>query len=264
MPKFSLITVCKNAAPALQRTLYSAKQQTFADYEHIVIDGGSTDNTFKVLAEYKDYIDKVISEPDTGVYNAMNKGIRLAGGGYLLFLNAGDIFLHENVLHMVAEQLTRKTVDVFFGHTLSLDRVTGKAFIRTQLPYVNRLTLWGSTIAHQAAFINRRAFAEIGLYEESFQILADYEWFCRAIIIHNCSCQYYDFVPVVYGLDGLSSAPANSDIAKRAWQERRIIRQKYYNKLGLLVYQNDFFYWKFLRLNVFIYKVWKKLRRKEK
>ena len=101
-PLFSIITVCRNEFPKIRATCESICNQSVRNFEWIVIDGASTDGTLDVLDEYRDRIAILVSEPDKGIYNAMNKGIRRAGGEYVVFMNGGDRFMDENVLETVA------------------------------------------------------------------------------------------------------------------------------------------------------------------
>jgi glycosyltransferase involved in cell wall biosynthesis len=235
MPKFSIITVCKNAEQNIERTIRSVIEQNFRDYEYIVIDGKSTDRTMEIINAYRQNIAKFISELDIGIYDAMNKGIGLASGEYLLFLNAGDIFLHKNVLSIVAVQLAQSSVDIFYGHILKLDTSTGRCELSLQYPVVDSAFLFNYTIAHQAAFIHKEAFHKVGLYDATLRIVGDWEWFLRAFLRFHCSYRYYNFVCVIYRLDGLSESD-KPQIQNLHYAERYAVRKRYFNIFLRILY----------------------------
>ncbi|GBR75505.1 glycosyl transferase group 2 [Candidatus Termititenax persephonae] len=219
--------------------------QDFPDYEYIIIDGVSTDNTVLLVKQYGEKIAKFISEPDTGIYDAMNKGIKLAEGQYLLFLNAGDTLLHENVLAIAAKQLAGHKVDVFFGQIVRLNRQTGKATINQQTAYLNKLTLLANQPQHPASFIGRDAFAKVGLYDTTLRICGDYEWFLRAFLRYKCSYRYYDLLCSVFSLGGISTTDGY------VHEETKIVREKYYSKFWLFIYAHGFLYWQTCKLSIF-------------
>jgi glycosyltransferase involved in cell wall biosynthesis len=229
--------------------------QNFKDYEYIIVDGLSTDKTLEIIKKYKKRVNKIISEPDTGIYEAMNKGIKAARGEYLLFLNADDVLLHENVLAIVTEQLAGSAVDVFFGQIVKLNRQTGEAVINQQTAYLNKITLLTNQPQHPASFIRRKAFAKVGLYDATLRICGDYEWFLRAFLRHKCSYRYYDFVCAVFDLGGVSNTIDYASV------EKHIVLQKYYNPLWLFIYKHEFIYGKIFALIVLRGKVLKKLFR---
>ena len=130
--KISVITVCRNSEETIERTLQSVACQTCKDFEYIVVDGVSTDSTLEIIDKYKSHISKFISEPDKGIYDAMNKGAKMAEGEYIVFLNADDVFIHENVLSLVAEKMKDKKADLFYGDLVFLEKNTGRINNRKQ------------------------------------------------------------------------------------------------------------------------------------
>ena len=123
MNKLSIITVTYNAEQTLERTLKSVRSQSYSDIEHIVVDGKSTDNTISLIKKLEGDKMKWISEPDQGLYDAMNKGIKMATGDYLCFLNAGDTFFNENTVKLIMQ--SNNTADIFYGETAIVD-INGK------------------------------------------------------------------------------------------------------------------------------------------
>lgn len=180
--RISVITVCFNSAQTIESTLTSVANQTNAEVEHIVVDGASTDNTAAILKAHLHQLARVISEPDHGIYDAMNKGIRAATGDVIGFLNADDIYAHQNVLAKVAEIMKREHLDALFGdveffrsespgHTLR--RYSSARFRPDRIA-------WGWMPAHPALFVRREVFQRVGGFRTDYRIAGDYEFVARA------------------------------------------------------------------------------------
>ena len=200
-PKFSIITVTYNAGKVLEDTIQSVVFQTYRNVEYIIVDGGSTDNTLEIANKYRDRITKVISEPDKGLYDAMNKGIRLATGDYLCFLNAGDE-LHENeTLQRIVHTLNgNKLPDVIYGETAIVDE-QGHFLHMRRLSAPERLH-WksfkqGMLVCHQA-FFARRELAINQLYDLQYRFSADFDWCIRIMkqsqYLHNTGLTLIDYL----------------------------------------------------------------------
>ena len=200
-PKFSIITVTYNAGKVLEDTIQSVVFQTYRNVEYIIVDGGSTDNTLDVVHKYQERICKVISEPDKGLYDAMNKGIRMATGDYLCFLNAGDE-LHENeTLQKIVYTLKGKELpDVIYGETAIVDE-------EGHFLYMRRLSTpehlhWksfkeGMLVCHQA-FLARRELALANPYDLRYRFSADFDWCIRIMkqskYLHNTHLTLIDYL----------------------------------------------------------------------
>lgn len=205
--KLSIITINYNDSQGLEKTIVSVVNQTFRDFQYIVIDGNSTDGSRAVLEKYDKYIDKWISEPDSGIYNAMNKGASFANGEYLLFLNSGDYIYSKNSL----ENLFKKS---FCEDIVSCSLYTySKKNICVQIPPRN-ISLYtfidGSSLAHPSTLISKKIFLQIGGYNEDFKIVSDWILFIEALIINNCS--YVSFPEIVlssFNCFGISSVATN-------------------------------------------------------
>ena len=213
----SIITVNFNHLEGLKRTYESVVNQTFGDYEWIVIDGGSTDGSREFIEQHQDRFAYWCSEKDNGIYHAMNKGIRQAKGEYLNFMNTGDIFVSNETLAKVFSE--RRTADILYGYTI-LKNSGNKC---GNLGMMKRLFHWYdffyNTLPHQSTFIRREAFERIGLYDETCRIVADWIWFVRAIFHCNAS---YEFIPqkiAIYEGGGISATKANME-EKRARKEQ--------------------------------------------
>lgn len=200
-PKFSIITVTYNAGKVLEDTIQSVVFQTYRNVEYIIVDGGSTDNTLEIANKYRDRITKVISEPDKGLYDAMNKGIRLATGNYLCFLNAGDE-LHENetLQKMVHTLNGNQLPDVIYGETAIVDE-QGHFLHMRRLSAPESLH-WksfkqGMLVCHQA-FFARRELAINQLYDLQYRFSADFDWCIRIMkqsqYLHNTGLTLIDYL----------------------------------------------------------------------
>lgn len=188
-PRFSIITVCRNAADTIEDTLQSVTSQSYHHVEYIIIDGASTDGTLAVIERYRECIARVVSEPDGGLYDAMNKGLRLATGDYVCFLNAGDR-LHEgdtlarmvHTLQAFQPDVTMDTLpDVIYGET-ALVRADGH-FLRMRRLRAPRVLTWksfrlGMLVCHQAFFARRDLACS---YDLSYRFSADFDWCIRIL-----------------------------------------------------------------------------------
>jgi glycosyltransferase involved in cell wall biosynthesis len=176
-PKVSVVTVAYNGGKELEETILSVLNQTFKNAEYIIIDGGSTDNTLEILQKYDSKIDYWVSEKDSGIYDAMNKGIALARGSYLNFLNCGDKFYNENVLATVFETFRHKSeMPIIYG-----DREVRYSSGKTLLSKAGEVAdLWkGSQFCHQSVFIPT-AYHQTHPYNPAIPIAADFDFFFRA------------------------------------------------------------------------------------
>lgn len=180
-PFLSIVTVCYNAGTDLCRTMDSVAQQSFRNFEYIVVDGASTDQTPQILKERRSEIDVLISEPDSGIYNAMNKGIRAAKGKYLCFMNAGDTIHSPDTLARVFASLDGKDPDVIYGETHLVDK-EGRFLRPRRLQAPRRLSkrsfLKGMLVCHQS-FYPRRELAP--MYDERYRYSSDYDWCLRIL-----------------------------------------------------------------------------------
>lgn len=216
----SIITVNFNNENGLLNTLKSVKSQTFRDFEHIVIDGGSTDNSKVVIEEFKDFIEYWVSEKDRGVYDAMNKGILRAKGRYIHFLNSGDIFNSHTILGDVFGK--ERSADIVYG---DIDYVFPNERKRYHSLNGSRLTMahfFSDTIAHPAAFIRRNLFDD-GMFDDKLLIVADNKFFYDRVIMKNCTVEYLPIVIVDFEANGISSSPKNWE--KTNEERNKVIRE---------------------------------------
>lgn len=202
MNKLSLITINYNNVVGLKKTLDSILNQTTKNYEIIVIDGQSKDGSVELIKKYANFITFWISEPDNGIYHAMNKGIREATGDYCFFLNSGDYLVDKTILEKVIK--INPTEDVIFGNLYVTvnDKIVGKALGKESLSFID---IYANTIKHQASFIKRDLFKRFGLYNEKRRIVADWEFFIKTIGLNNVSCRYIDKYISFFDNNGISN-----------------------------------------------------------
>ena len=179
-PLISIITITYNAAAVLEPTMRSVACQTFTDYEHIIVDGASTDSTLDVARSLATPRLRIVSEPDKGLYDAMNKGLRLARGKYILFLNAGDAFHSPDTLSLYAEAASADP-DIIYADTLIVDsgrRVIGPRHLSAPERLTRRSFSKGMLICHQAFMVRRLLAPE---YDTAYRFSADYDWTVKCI-----------------------------------------------------------------------------------
>lgn len=207
--KYSIITVSFNNKEGLRKTIESVIHQTFRDFEFIVIDGGSTDGSIDVLQEYDAQIDYWVSEPDGGIYQGMNKGIRKATGEYLNFMNSGDCFYNEEVLQRVFDK--QLACDMIVGKDYHYNSQTQQGFSTILPPRISMLTFYIQTLPHQSTFFKRELFVN-SPYDESLKIVADIKFYIQKICVEGCSIEQIDDIICKREPDGIS----------KSYNERRI------------------------------------------
>lgn len=229
----SIITICYNEKQ-IERTCQSIVDQTWQDFEWIVVDGGSTDGTLDVLNKYRDRINILISEPDKGIYNAMNKGIKLATGKWLNFMNGGDRFYNNCTLEQIFKNKTYHA-DVLYGRCMLFDN-------ELYLPhdYVHNLTMSyfrDSSLCHQSSFIKRELFNLYGLYNENYKVVSDYEKFV-IFFKNNCTFQYIPDIVSLFDSQGISTLN---------WKKCKSEHEKAYFSIVKNIKQYDVSFFKYFR-----------------
>lgn len=194
--KVSIVTVCYNAVEELEKTILSVINQTYTDIEYIVVDGGSTDGTKDIIHKYQHRITRYISEPDKGIYDAMNKGIDLATGEWINFMNAGDCFVNENVIANVAPAL-QGGHDIVFGNTIMVNGRHMK-LSKGQL-FPDRFP----KIGHQSSFVKTSLMKE-NYFNTNYIISADFD-FLYKMFEEGKDFFYVNMEVALYNMDGTSS-----------------------------------------------------------
>lgn len=198
--KISVITINYNNADGLKKTIESVICQSYNDYEFIIIDGGSIDNSQDIILQYQNQITYWVSEPDKGIYNAMNKGISKATGDYCIFMNSGDCFYDSEVIYnFITLNLNE---DIVVGNIFSSK--SNKVLFSKPQREISLYYLYSSTIPHQGSFI-KTSLQKKHLYDESLKIVADWKFFVQAIILDNCSYKYIDIPIGKFDTEGLST-----------------------------------------------------------
>ena len=215
-PLFSIVTINYNASPTIERTIRSVASQSFNDYEHIIVDGASKDNTLEIIDRVPgNELRTVYSEPDNGLYDAMNKGLGYANGQYLIFLNAGDKFHSSDTLAEIAETIrTKNFPGVVYGQTNLVDN-DGKFIAQRHLSAPDKLQYKdfarGMLVCHQAFVVLRRIAP---LYNLKWRYSADYEW-CLICLQHSRKNEFTGSVLIDYLSEGLTTANRRRSLIER-------------------------------------------------
>jgi glycosyltransferase involved in cell wall biosynthesis len=221
MVELSVITINFNDAEGLERTIQSVAGQAFRNREYIVIDGGSTDGSREVIKRHASDIDQWVSEKDKGIYNAQNKGIARATGNYCLFLNSGDVLKDHTVLERIFSE--QQSADIVYGD-MCIDWGNGKITHGKMPDTITKEQLFTDTLWHPVSFIKRSLFEKYGMYDESYRMVADYEFFFRTIIAHGVQTKHVGVEVCTYNVNGFSSRPEFKEIEMA---ERKKVQERY-------------------------------------
>jgi len=241
LPVFSIITVTRNAAQVLEQTILSVMNQTYGHIEYIIIDGASHDGTTSIIRQYESEISYWVSESDTGLYDAMNKGLQAATGSYVWFLNAGDVLKHHGIVAQLAEiAMQNDFPDILYGET-DLMNQQGHVFAERRLKTPKNLS-WksfkmGMLVCHQA-FIVKRSIAPA--YDLHYLFSADFDWCIRSLKEATTVCNTKVRL-LNYLYEGLTTANR-----KKSLQERYAIMCKYYGTFATTILHGWFamrYYW---------------------
>lgn len=206
--KISIITVAYNAASTIRDCLQSVAEQSFQDVEHIIIDGASTDGTMEVIERYRDHLASVISEPDQGIYDAMNKGIRLATGDVVGTLNADDWYADPEVLAKVARAFRDDVeLDAVYGDLVYVAKDDPSRIVRywQSRPYGKGLFERGWMPAHPTFFVRREVYQRLGLFDLDFQIQSDFELTMRFMAVNGIKTRYLPGIMVNMRMGGVTN-----------------------------------------------------------
>jgi glycosyltransferase involved in cell wall biosynthesis len=217
-PFFTIVTASLNNEATIEQTLRSTKNQTFQDFEHIVIDGVSTDGTLRILEQFKNsYRISWIVEPDQGIAEALNKGIRQSKGRYIIIIQADDSLLHSKVLSQIYPYLRNEKVDIL-SFPVVLDHPTKGKILRKPI----RRLWWNHfklIFPHQGCFVHKRVFEKIGNFRTEFKIGMDYDFFYRALACKT-SVRFEKIPVALMGGTGIGSA--SKFLYKRLKEERLV------------------------------------------
>lgn len=216
----SIITINRNNATGLEKTMRSVAAQIGRDFEYVVIDGASTDGSVEVIRSFESSLGerlKWISEPDKGIYNAMNKGIGKASGDYLQFLNSGDSMVSDDVTIRMTDLLKGNGYpSIIYGNMLK--DMPGGRVLRDRCfagQNISFLGFYTGTLNHSPAYIKRSLFDKYGMYDETLKIVSDWKWYLQAIILGEERPVYADIDVTLFDLNGISETNKELDRAER-------------------------------------------------
>lgn len=225
--KLSIITINYNNAEGLRKTMESVLAQTYTEIEYVIVDGASTDGSVDVIRELATRPTiKWVSEKDKGIYNAMNKGIRMATSEYIQILNSGDILFDANVTKRMIEQLEQtnsqreEPIGILYGNMIKVN-AQGKVVGKSGYTEYSLRQFYSSTLNHDCAYIRRDLFEEYGLYDEQLKIVSDWKWYLQAIGLGKVKPEYVDIDVTIFDDGGISE----TNLALRNAERRKVLEE---------------------------------------
>lgn len=241
-PFFSIISVSFNNIAGLKKTLTSLEKQEFKNFEVIIVDGGSSDGTQDFVKKVNHSSIKFISEKDKGIYDAQNKGVKLASGKYLLFLNAGDSFQNDQVLQKIKDS-AKMSEDILYGDILMIDREKRQIPVKYPDTIVYKYWYRQKYLCHQAIFFHRRIFDTYGMYNLTYRFAADFDLLQRIWYQPETTKRHVDTLVVIYDLEGVSAKKENESLIHKEYDS---IKKKNHPLFTYLwystLYETIFFY----------------------
>lgn len=217
--RLSIVTINRNNAPGLEKTMQSLATQTYDEFEYIVIDGASIDGSVEVIKKFESQLThlKWVSEPDTGIYNAMNKGLCIATGDYIQILNSADCLASDDVTERMLTELEKQGYpSILYGNMVKCfpdgRKMVDKCFAGQEITMLGMFT---GTLNHDPAYIRRDLFEKYGYYDESLKIVSDWKWYLQAIILGGENPQYVDMAVTLFDMTGISETNKELDNAER-------------------------------------------------
>ena len=216
--RVSIITTCYNREKTIAQAIESVLSQDYPDIEYIVVDGGSTDNSFKIVRSYGSQICKAVSERDGGMYEAINKGIKMATGDIVGLLHSDDFLIHNHIISEIVERFKQTSADIVYGDGLFVDAHQTDKVIRDWRSgnYRRWKVRLGWLPLHPTVYIKRNAIEQYGLYNEKYQIAADSDFLVRYLYKANLKVGYLGKYVVRMRMGGLST---DSQKRKAMWKE---------------------------------------------
>lgn len=218
--KVSIITVSHNSAKTIEDTILSViNQNGNFQIEYIIIDGGSIDGTLEIINKYRDRISKIISEPDKGIYDAMNKGVRFATGDIVGILNSDDYYVNNTVVESVVNEFVAKDIDACYGDLVYVSRQDKNKIVRkwTAGEYNRKKLFYGWIPPHPTFFVKKEIIDKFGLFDLNFKIASDYEFMLRLISKGKIKMNYLPKALVCMRAGGYSARSVSQRI--RGWRE---------------------------------------------
>lgn len=239
MLKISVITAVHNNRETISAALDSALGQSGVDIELVVIDGGSTDGTLDVLRSYADRLHVLVSEPDRGIYDALNKGIQRASGEVVGFLHSDDLFADADVLSRIAAAFADPGVGAVYGDLLYVRKDNPDQVVRywRSGEFSGRRLGWGWMPPHPTLYVRRRVYEQHGLFDTSFRIAADYDFILRALGQNRVGVRYIPEVLVKMRVGGASNRSLRN-IVQKSNEDLRALRRNGMGGVGALMWKN--------------------------
>lgn len=244
--KLSIVTINYNNANGMQLTIDSVAAQTYKEFEHIIVDGNSHDEGVRIIQEY-DYAQRSSGQPhpiirwtsevDKGIYNAMNKGVRMAQGEYVLMLNSGDTLVDEHVLERIIPELDG--TDIVQGNTIEEHdgkKSQNKGYGRSEITMSD---IMQGKFLHQASFCRRDLFERYGYFDDSYAIVADKKFFINCLGFHDASFKYVDMDVANFDVNGISSATEGPWHEKHEAEYKRLMDEMLPKRLKTYMEENE-------------------------
>jgi len=212
--KISIITVSFQSGATIEQTIQSVLSQTYSNIEYLIIDGASKDNTLQIIEKYKNRISHIVSEPDKGIYNAMNKGIKLATGEIIGILNSDDFFCNNQIIENVVNAFSIQQIDALYGDVQFIDPIQPQKITRyySSKRFKPFMFKYGFMPAHPSFYAKRELFEKYGLYKEDYKIASDYELLIRFLYVNKIKTTYLNFPFVTMQMGGVSTKSFRSNI----------------------------------------------------
>jgi glycosyltransferase involved in cell wall biosynthesis len=218
MIKLTIVTINFNNADGLQKTMESVFHQTSKDFEYIIIDGGSLDNSLRIIQEFDTTRHLVsnrfvwISEVDNGIYHAMNKGIALAKGEYIHFLNSGDILFTKDVISNMLDDMP--DCEIIYGNMIK-KMTNGKLIYNRDMPSISFLSFYSGSINQPVVYTKRTLFERFGTFDETLKIVSDWKWFLEVIVFNGIVPVYKNVDVTIFDMTGISSTNKVLELVER-------------------------------------------------
>ena len=239
--KISIITPCYNAAETIEDTLKSIIHQTYTDYEVIIVDGGSADSTVQLAEKYQELVKgkiTLISEPDDGIFDAMNKGIKMASGDIISLLNADDEYASDDILKIINDSFEQNSVDGVYGDLVYVNRKNTNKVIRYWKAGVfkRRKLYFGWTAPHLSLFLKKDVYEKYGYFDKSFKIAADYDIMLRFIAVHRIRLFYISKVLVKMKIGGVSNHGIKN-LIRKSREDIRALRKNHFGSCFVVFFK---------------------------
>ena len=257
--KLSIITINRNNAAGLEKTIQSVASQSFKDFEYVIVDGASTDGSVEMIKKNESQFAHLrwLSEPDAGIYNAMNKGIRMASGDYIQILNSADALASDVVTEKMLAALEEKgKPSILYGNMIKCfpngRKVVDKCFAGQEITMLGMFT---STLNHDPAYIRRDLFEKYGYYDESLKIVSDWKWYLQAIVLGGEQPLYVDLDVTLFDMTGISENAHSKTMIR---EERRNVLDELVPSVYLHDYQqyaDDIYLMQRVRRHPWAYKI---------